>query len=281
MKFTKMHGTGNDFIVLDALRNELGISDYSAFARKFCDRNFGIGADGVILIEPSSVAEIKMRIINADGSEPEMCGNGIRCFAKYVYENGIIKKEMISVETGAGIIVPALILENGIVKAVEVDMGEPRLLRKEIPMTDGDPDARVIDEAFKIQNSKLKISCVSMGNPHCVIIVDNVHQVDVAGIGSAIETSAQFPQRTNVEFVQVIDRNTIQMRVWERGVGETLACGTGACAAVVVTALLNKTDRQVMVQLAGGNLQITWDPEDNHVEMTGEAETVYSGELLG
>jgi len=279
MKFTKMHGLGNDFIILDAIENDLSAINFTELALTACNRKFGIGADGLIVVQPSEVADARMQIFNADGSEPEMCGNGIRCFAKYVYEKGEITKDVISVETRAGIMIPALILEGNLVKLVEVDMGEPRLLRKEIPMTGGDPDERVINHKSQITNHKLQMTCVSMGNPHCVIFVEDVHRTDVSGIGSQVETADLFPEKTNVEFIQVVDSGQLMMRVWERGVGETLACGTGACAAVVASVLTEKTDREVVVRLAGGDLKIEWQKEDNHVTMTGPAETVFSGEL--
>ncbi|MFH1429662.1 MAG: diaminopimelate epimerase [Candidatus Margulisiibacteriota bacterium] len=279
MKFTKMHGLGNDFIILDAIENDLSGVNYADFAIKYCNRNFGIGADGLIVVERSTVADATMRIFNSDGSEPEMCGNGIRCFARYVYDKGEIKKEVISVETKAGIIVPALIFEGEAVRAIEVDMGEPRLLRKEIPMIGGDPDQRVIDEKITILKSEFRITAVSMGNPHCIIFVDDVHKTDVINIGRYIENMELFPEKTNVEFIQIIDKKNIMMRVWERGVGETLACGTGACASAVASVLTGRTDRDVMVQLAGGNLKIEWQKEDNHIYMTGTAETVFTGEI--
>ncbi|MFA5928030.1 MAG: diaminopimelate epimerase [Candidatus Margulisiibacteriota bacterium] len=286
MKFTKMHGLGNDFIIIDGIENDLSKVDLPAAASKLCDRNFGIGADGLIILESSKLAEARMRILNSDGSEPEMCGNGIRCFARYLFEKNGGKKDIFSVETLAGIMVPVIIQENGKVKAVEVDMGPPRLLRKEIPMIGDQPDQMVIEELLdisrsKIQNpkSKIAITAVSMGNPHCVIFVDDVHKADVKGLGPIIETAAVFPAKTNVEFIQVIDDKHIIMRVWERGVGETLACGTGACASAVAGVLTGKTGREVDVQLAGGDLLIEWLEEDNHVYMTGAAETVFTGEI--
>ncbi|MFC1478540.1 diaminopimelate epimerase [Candidatus Margulisiibacteriota bacterium] len=282
MKFTKMHGLGNDFIILDAIEDDLSGVDYADFAVKYCNRNFGIGADGLIVVEKSTSADATMRIFNSDGSEPEMCGNGIRCFARYVYEKGEIKKEVISVETKAGIIVPALIFEGEVIRAIEVDMGEPRLMRKEIPMIGGGPDQQVIDEEITLSDkSPIRVTAVSMGNPHCVVFVEDVHKTDVANIGRYIENMELFPEKTNVEFIQVIDKNNIIMRVWERGVGETLACGTGACASAVASVLTGRTGREVMVQLAGGNLKIEWQEEDNHVYMTGTAETVFTGEIQG
>lgn len=279
MKFTKMHGLGNDFIILDAWENDLSEIDFAKFSQKHCHRNFGIGADGVLVVEKSSLADAKMRIYNADGSEPEMCGNGIRCFAKYLYDKNEIKKEIISIETLAGIKVPALLLENGKVSAVEVDMGEPLLLAKNIPINIGQEADQVIAKSVNINGQDYSITTVSMGNPHCVIFVEDVLAVDVIDIGSSIETADIFPEKTNVEFIQIVDRYNIMMRVWERGVGETLACGTGACAAVVASVLNAKTERKVIVQLGGGSLQIDWQESDNHVYMTGPAVTVFSGSI--
>jgi diaminopimelate epimerase len=276
VKFTKWHGTGNDFVIVNGF--EETISDYSAKAVEVCDRHYGIGADGLIMVLPSTIADVQMRIFNSDGSEPEMCGNGIRCFARYVYESGLINKTELCVETLAGIIRPNLLLENGRVVAVCVDMGEPRLKRGEIPVA-GNPTENVINEPLTIGESTYRITCVSMGNPHCVIFTEDVESLDLAASGKPIEVHPLFPRKTNVEFVQVIDRRNLRMRVWERGAGVTLACGTGTCATVVAAVLNDLTDRKVKVRLDGGELFVEWR-EDNHVAMTGPAMEVFRGEYL-
>lgn len=274
LEFTKMHGLGNDFIIIDATR-ETPFEDNSKAAVALCDRNFGIGADGIILIVPSEKEDIKMRIFNSDGSEAEMCGNGIRCFAKYVYEKGIIKKTKIKVETLAGVMEPELNLSGDTVTSVRVNMGPPRLMREEIPMIG--PRGKVISEPLKVDDTEYLITCVSMGNPHCVIMVEDLFSVSLRDIGPKIENNPLFPQKTNVEFVKVLNPEEIKMIVWERGAGETLACGTGACASVVATAINKKTGRKVVVHLPGGDLFIEWS-EDNNVYMTGPAEEVFSGQ---
>ena len=276
MKSTKWQGTGNDFVIVNGF--EETITDYAAKAIEVCDRHYGIGADGLIMVLPSSIADFQMRILNSDGSEPEMCGNGIRCFARYVYENGLANKTELSVETLAGIIRPELILENDRVVSVCVDMGEPRLQREEIPVT-GNSKETVINELLTVGDSTCRITCVSMGNPHCVIFTEEVDSLDLPASGKPIEEHPLFPRKTNVEFVQVMDRRNLRMRVWERGAGVTLACGTGTCASVVAAVLNNKTDRKVKVRLDGGELFVEWR-EDNHVAMTGPAVEVFRGEYL-
>jgi diaminopimelate epimerase len=276
VKFTKWQGTGNDFVIVNGF--EETIVDYSTKAIEVCDRHYGIGADGLIMVLPSSIADFQMRIINSDGSEPEMCGNGIRCFARYVYESGLTNKTELCVETLAGIIRPTLLLENDRVESVCVDMGEPRLQRGEIP-TAGNPIEKVINELLTVGDCTYRITCVSMGNPHCVIFTENVDSMDLPAFGKPIEEHSFFPRKTNVEFVQVIDRRNLRMRVWERGAGVTLACGTGTCATVVAAVLNNNTDRKVKVRLDGGELLVEWR-EDNHVYMTGPAVEVFRGEYL-
>lgn len=276
MKFAKWQGTGNDFVIVNGF--EETIADYSAKAIEVCDRHYGIGADGLIMVLPSSIADFQMRIFNSDGSEPEMCGNGIRCFARYVYESGLMNKTDLTVETLAGIIRPKLLLENDRVGSVCVDMGEPRLQRGEIPVT-GDPAGRVIDVPLVVGATDYRITCVSMGNPHCVIFTDAVEELDLPTLGRPIEGHPWFPRKTNVEFVQVLDRQNLRMRVWERGAGVTLACGTGTCATVVAAVLNGKTDRKVRVRLDGGELLVEWR-DDNHVYMTGPAVEVFRGEYL-
>lgn len=276
MQFTKWQGTGNDFVIVNGF--EETIEDYSAKAIEICDRHYGIGADGLIMILPSAIADLRMRIFNSDGGEAEMCGNGIRCFARYVYETGLWDKTELSVETLAGIIRPKLLLDNGKVASVCVDMGHPRLTRGEIPMT-GNAAEQVVNVPLTIGDNDYRITCVSMGNPHCVIFTEAVEELDLPTLGRPIEGHSWFPRKTNVEFVQVIDRQTLRMRVWERGAGVTLACGTGTCATVVAAVLNNKTDRTVKVRLDGGELRIEWR-DDDHVYMTGPAVEVFRGEYL-
>lgn len=280
--FVKMHGLGNDFILIDCLNKSLGDSSFLSYlAKKLCDRNFGIGADGLILILASSQADLRMRIFNFDGSEAQMCGNGIRCFAKYAYENKLISKNKFAVETLAGIIIPELIfqdLKNKKVLRIKVNMGTPKLRRREIPMN-GEDTPTVIDETLKINPEQtFKITCVSMGNPHCITFVNDVQSISVDEIGPKIENHPLFPEKTNVEFIQVLNKQEINFRVWERGVGETLACGTGACAALVAAVLNNKTDRKATIHLPGGDLDIQW-ANDGYIYMAGPAELVFKGEM--
>jgi len=282
INFVKMHGLGNDFILIDCISKPLGGSSFLSYlAKKLCDRNFGIGADGLVLILPSSKADLKMRIFNSDGTEAQTCGNGIRCFAKYTYENELISKNKFKVETLAGIITPELIfqdLKNKKVLKVKVDMGTPKLRRREIPMT-GEDTPTVVDETLEINSEQtFKVTCVSMGNPHCIVFVDDVQSIPVEEIGPKIENHPLFPEKTNVEFIQVLNKQEINFRVWERGAGETLACGTGACAALVAAVLNKKTDREAIIHLLGGDLDIHW-ADDGHVYMTGPAELVFKGEM--
>ena len=277
MKFTKWQGIGNDFVIVNGFQEK--IDDYPSKAIEVCDRHFGIGADGLVLALPSEIADFRMRIFNSDGSEAEMCGNVTRCFARYVYENGLTTKTELTIETLAGIIKPKLLFENGNVKAVCVDMGEPRLKRGEIPMI-GNPEDRAVNVPLIVGDKTYEVTCVSMGNPHCIIFDDNAEELDLQALGRPIETHPAFPRKTNVEFVKVIDRKTLRMRVWERGAGITLACGTGTCATVVAAVLNGKTDREVLVHLDGGDLFIEWR-EDNHIYKTGPAVEVFRGEYLG
>lgn len=277
MKFTKMQGLGNDFVIIDAREQKLA-EDIGGWSKFLCDRHFGIGADGVMLVLPSAVADIRMRIINSDGSEAEMCGNGIRCFAKYVYEEGIVSKKRMTVETLAGTMVPEVTVnEHDVVQMVKVDMGEPILQRELIPMTGS--GEQVVDETIMIGQVPFQVTAVSMGNPHCVTFVDDIKAAEIETFGPQIEISADFPKKTNVEFVQVISEEEVIMRVWERGASITMACGTGACATAVACVLNKLTDRTVTVHLDGGDLQIYWDQATNHVFMTGPAATVFAGEI--
>jgi len=273
MKFQKMHGLGNDFILfndLDPLKFDL-----NALAIRLCDRHQGIGADGIILILPSEVADVKMRIINSDGSEANMCGNGIRCFAKYVYDNHINRARTFTIETGAGIMIPELIIEDGNVLFVKVNMGAPVLERAAIPMI-GAP-GNVVNEDFQTDDIKFKITSLLMGVPHTMVFVDYLSQTDIVTIGKKIETHPSFPEKTNVNFVEVVNNQEINVRTWERGAGSTLACGTGSCAAAVASNLNGKTGKSVTVHLALGDLFIEW--VDGIVYMTGSANHVFEGNL--
>lgn len=277
MRFTKMHGLGNDFIIINAL-NGADIADKAALARETCDRRFGIGADGLVLILPSTAGDVRMSIFNSDGSEPEMCGNAIRCVAKYLYERRLIEKKVIHVETLAGMIVPEVLAgPDGKVSGVRVDMGEPRLEREQIPMN-GAP-GRVILEPLDVGSTVLAVTAVSMGNPHCVVFVPDLEQVDFETMGPMIEKHPVFPARTNVEFVSVVDPGRVRVKVWERGAGPTLACGTGACAVTVAGVLTGYTERRVSVGLPGGTLDIEW-ADNGRVYMAGPAEEVFEGEYL-
>ena len=279
MRFVKMHGAGNDFVVVDGAKEDLTEAQLPAVARYACDRHFGIGGDGLILVLPSRVANFRMRMFNPDGSEAEMCGNGIRCFAKYVYDRKIHQDVLMSVETLAGTKTLKLNVAGGKVQTVRVDMGEPRLRRSEIPMKGAD-EPKVVMEPVKIGGRKYELTCVSMGNPHCVTFVDRLDGQPVEKLGVEIEHHPYFPQRTNVELVEVLGQHEIKMRVWERGAGETLACGTGACAAAVASALADKASRKLTVHLLGGDLFIEW-LGDNKVYMTGNAEEVFEGKVNG
>ena len=276
MNFTKMHGLGNDFILLNCLEDT--VDNPSELAQEMCDRNFGIGADGLVLVLPSEVeeADFRMRIFNPDGSEPEMCGNAIRCFAKYLYERDLTTKTDLNVETLAGIIKPKLILEDGAVQLVKVDMGQPRLKRSEIPMK-GEESEQVVKEPLNVAGEEFEVTCVSMGNPHCVIFVDDADEAPVRELGPKIETHDLFPEDINVEFIEVVNEEELEMRVWERGAGVTIACGTGACGSTVAAILNDLTQRKVTVHLLGGDLVIEW-ADDDHVYMSGPATEVFTGD---
>jgi diaminopimelate epimerase len=276
MKFTKMQGAGNDYVYVNCFEEK--VENPAELAQKVSNRNFGIGSDGLILIMPSTVADVRMRMFNSDGSESEMCGNGIRCVAKYAYDHGIVAKKEITAETGAGILTLQLFANDANkIDRVRVNMGEPRLVRSEIPML-GDAASRVVDEPLNILHSTFKITCVSMGNPHCVIFVDDVEDFPVEKYGPLIENHEMFPRRTNVEFVQVISRTEVRQRTWERGAGETLACGTGASAVTVACVLNGLTERRIVNHLSGGDLEMEW-PENGPVFMTGPAVQVFTGEI--
>lgn len=275
MKFTKMHGIGNDYVYVNCF--EESIKNPAEVSKFVSDRHFGIGSDGLILISPSAKADFRMNIYNADGSQAEMCGNGIRCVAKYVYDYGLTDKTEISVETLAGIKYLKLQVENGKVATVEVNMGAPILEPKKIPVAvENNP---VVDVPVEVKGKTYHMTCVSMGNPHAIIFMDNVKELDIEAIGPYFENHSVFPKRTNTEFVEVLDKNTVNMRVWERGSDETLACGTGACATTVACILNNKTEDEVTVHLLGGDLKIRWDRKENLVYMTGPATVVFDGEI--
>ena len=243
LDFVKLEGSGNDFILIDSRDKNLEGVSLSDLAVKLCDRHFGIGADGLLVISPSNKADIQMRIINSDGSEAEMCGNGIRCVAKYVHEKSDSKKELISVETAAGIILPSILEHRGKSAVVEVDMGTPVFMRSKIPMK-GKDSQKVLNEDLNVNGNVFKITCVSMGNPHCIIFVDDINKIQLGELGPKIENHEVFPQKTNVEFVQTLSQNEIVVKVWERGAGETLACGTGACATLAAGVLNNKLNKK-------------------------------------
>ena len=273
MKFTKMHGLGNDYVYVNCFEEK--IDNPPAVARFVSDRHFGIGSDGLIMINPSKTADFEMEMYNADGSRGEMCGNGIRCVAKYVYDYGLTDKTQISVETLGGIKYLDLTVEDGKVSLVKVDMGKPELEADRIPIIS--EREQVIDEPIEVDGKEYHMTGVSMGNPHTVIYVDDVKGLDLEKIGPKFENHERFPKRINTEFVHCIDKQTLEMRVWERGSGETLACGTGACAVAVSSILNNLTDTQVTVKLLGGDLQIEWDREKDRVFMTGPATVVFDG----
>ncbi|WP_195451292.1 diaminopimelate epimerase [Anaeromassilibacillus sp. 1001302B_160321_C8] len=274
MKFTKMHGTGNDYIYVNGFEEKL--ENPSEAAVKLSDRRFGIGSDGLILILPSDVADCRMEMFNADGSIGKMCGNGIRCVAKYVYDRGLVKKDVLRVETRSGVKTLQLRVEDGKVASVRVNMGQPELDPEKIPVLFS-KDRMVDEEVYTPSGNVWRVTCVSMGNPHAVIFVDDVEGVNLPAIGPEMEKHAMFPERANIEFAQVTGPHEVQMRVWERGSGETLACGTGACACAVASVLTGKTDRDVTVHLRGGDLHVFWDPDTDDVYMEGPAAFVFDG----
>jgi diaminopimelate epimerase len=273
VRFWKYQGCGNDYIYVDCFNHSMP-HDPVGLARAISDRHFGVGSDGLILICPSDKADARMRMFNADGSESEMCGNGIRCVAKYVYDHGLVRKPTLTVETGRGVLTLELEVSGGSVRQVRVDMGEPIFEAARIPTTlPGNPPKEVPLPAYG-----LRVTCVSMGNPHCVTFVDCLTDELVLGVGPKVEKAPAFPRRTNVEFVQVNRPDDVNVRVWERGSGETLACGTGASAVAVACALTGRTQRQIVAHLPGGDLRLYWSETDNHVYMTGPAVEVFSGD---
>ncbi len=275
IKFTKMHGLGNDYVYIDAINQK--IENESSLAKFVSNRHFGIGSDGLILICKSDIADFKMRMFNSDGSEAEMCGNGIRCVGKFVYDKGLTDKTIVKIETLAGIKTLVLNTKDGKVETARVDMGEPILETEKIPVISKEQPVKNLE--LEAENKKFKFTCVSMGNPHAITIVENTKEFDVEKYGKILEVDKAFPKKANIEFAQIIDKENIKMRVWERGAGETLACGTGACATAVACNLNGLTGRKVNIELLGGTLNIEWNEKDNHVYMTGPAVTVFDGEL--
>lgn len=277
MKFTKMHGIGNDYVYVSAF-DQPAPADPHKLAITVSDRHFGIGADGLILIVPSERADARMRMFNADGSESEMCGNGVRCVAKYIHDHGIARKPRVTVETGRGVLTLDLDIEKGNAQRVTVDMGTPILQSAEIPTTlPGDPP---VDVPILVNGTSWRLTAVSMGNPHAVLFVDDVDAVPLEVLGPLLETHEAFPRRVNVHFVQVLGPNEVKMRTWERGSGVTLACGTGACAVCVAGVLTGRTGRAILAHLPGGDLELSWPDPSGHVLMTGSATEVFSGEWL-
>lgn len=296
MKFTKMHGCGNDYIYINGFTEKIAQEEKPELVRRISNRHFGIGGDGAIFINPSAEADFEMEMYNADGSRAEMCGNGIRCVAKYVYDTGLTNETDISVISCGKIKYLQLFLKEGKVDSVRVNMGAPELAPERIPVlveagekggmdrsaSDGhvmkQSGESIVDEPITVQGKEYKMTCVSMGNPHAVVFMDDVTNLQIEKIGPYFENHERFPKRINTEFVKVLDRKTVQMRVWERGTGETLACGTGCCATVVACILNGLTDDTVTVKLLGGEIEITWDRDANLVYMTGPAATVFEGE---
>lgn len=277
IKFTKMEGLGNDYVYIDCYSSNMQFNNISYLAKFISDRHFGVGSDGIILICKSQIADFKMRMFNQDGTEAQMCGNGIRCVGKFVYDKGLTSKKEIKIETLAGIKNLELNVEDGKVKTVKVDMGEPILEPEKIPVISSNNPVNNL--VIKALDKDFNFTCVSMGNPHAITVVKDTDNFDVQKYGSVLEIDKHFPERSNIEFIKIIDKENIKMRVWERGAGETLACGTGACATCVACAMNKLTKREVMISLLGGNLQIEWDEKTNHVFMTGPATTVFEGEI--
>jgi diaminopimelate epimerase len=275
MRFVKMHGAGNDYVYVNCF-DQPSPSNAAQLAIDLSHRRFGIGADGLILVEPSQVADARMRMFNADGSESEMCGNGIRCVAKLIHDHGICRRDHLRIETGADILSLDLLIEAGKAKLITVDMGEPILEPARVPTTL--QSSPVIDMEAQFDGQSLKVTCVSMGNPHCVAFVPSATDELVLGIGPKVENDPRFPKRTNVEFVELISRGEVRQRTWERGSGETWACGTGASAVCVAGVLTGRTDREVLIHLLGGDLRLRWDELTNHVFMTGGAVEVFTGQ---
>ena len=278
MKFTKMHGCGNDYVYVNGFEEHIPDDKKSELAISLSNRNFGIGSDGLIFINPGKTAEFEMEMYNADGSRSEMCGNGIRCVGKYIYDHGLSDKTQISVESAGAVKYLTLFPgDDGKIEKVRVNMGSPILESKLVPVISD--NEKVIDEAINVSGNEYKMTCVSMGNPHAVVFMNDVKDLDIEKIGPCFENHERFPRRTNTEFVEVLDRSHVFMRVWERGTGETLACGTGCCATAVACILNGLTDEKVNVKVLGGNIEIEWDRNENVVFMTGPATVSFEGEI--
>lgn len=275
MKFTKMQGCGNDYVYINGFTEKIG--DKPAFVRAVSDRHFGVGGDGAIFINPSEEADFEMEMYNADGTRAEMCGNGIRCVAKYVYDKGLTDKKQISITSFGNVKYVELYVDDGLVRSVKVNMGAPELDAKKVPVKSA--MERSVDEPITVNGKEYRMTCVSMGNPHAVVFMENIAKLDIASIGPLFENHEVFPNRTNTEFVEVVDRTHVNMRVWERGTGETLACGTGCCATVAACVLNGLTEDEVTVRVLGGEIDIRWDRNKNLIYMTGPAETVFEGEF--
>ena len=277
MKFTKMHGCGNDYIYINGFTEQIAQEEKPGLVQKISDRHFGIGGDGAIFINPSTEADFEMEMYNADGSRAEMCGNGIRCVAKYVYDKGLTDKKQISITSFGNVKYVELYVDDGLVRSVKVNMGAPELDAKKVPVKSA--MERSVDEPITVNGKEYRMTCVSMGNPHAVVFMENIAKLDIASIGPLFENHEVFPNRTNTEFVEVVDRTHVNMRVWERGTGETLACGTGCCATVAACVLNGLTEDEVTVRVLGGEIDIRWDRNKNLIYMTGPAETVFEGEF--
>lgn len=276
--FTKMHGIGNDYVYVNGF--EVDVEAPGELARRISDRHFGVGSDGLVLVLPSDKADLRMRMFNADGTEAEMCGNASRCVGKYAWDNGLVRENPITLETGAGIRIIELLLDGGSATGATVDMGEPVLEPELIPaLAPGGMD-RIVAAPISVDGREYEFTAVSMGNPHAIIVMQGIDDLDLPALGPRFEHHEFFPRRVNTEFVEIVSRNHIRMRVWERGAGETLACGTGACAVLVACALNGLTDREADVELLGGTLHIRWDATNGHVYMTGPATTVFTGEYI-
>lgn len=276
--FTKMHGIGNDYVYVNGF--EVDVEAPGELARRISDRHFGVGSDGLVLVLPSDKADLRMRMFNADGTEAEMCGNASRCVGKYAWDNGLVRKNPITLETGAGIRIIELLLDGGSATGATVDMGEPVLEPELIPaLAPGGMD-RIVAAPISVDGREYEFTAVSMGNPHAIIVMQGIDDLDLPALGPRFEHHEFFPRRVNTEFVEIVSRTHIRMRVWERGAGETLACGTGACAVLVACALNGLTDREADVELLGGTLHIRWDATNGHVYMTGPATTVFTGEYI-
>lgn len=276
IKFTKMHGCGNDYVYINGSSEKINKEDKPEFVKKVSDRHFGIGSDGVIFINPSDIADFEMEMFNADGTRAEMCGNGIRSVAKYVYDRHLTDKEEMTIESMGKVKYITVFPENGKAKLIKVDMGEPILKASDIPVVSN--EEKVIDELIFVDDKEYRMTCVSMGNPHAVVLLDP-DTLKIEEIGPKFENHVRFPERINTEFIKIIDRKNVKMRVWERGTGETLACGTGCCATTVACILNNLTDSEITVHVRGGDINVKWDKETNHVFMTGPAEFVFDGEI--